>query len=366
MGDKEVEHERPVRHLVLEGRRAGEVLGRHHPAHLDHALGIGLDLIDGGVELLARAEVPEHGAQERLALERRAARGGGEPLAQFAPARSGDRVGGARSLAHHLAVCLSQPLAVEPLRLGEDAALGAGPEEAHVPAQLVAQLPGYRTIAYDRRSFMDSEGEPLADLTRHTDDAAELLAGLEAGPAIVVGWSIGGVIALELAVRRPACVAALVLLEPPFRAKRHPTLAMLRAILVAKVRRPEAGAERFLRWALWRRDGASDLDRIGPDYRDRVRRCARAIVRELDGGTGEHIDREALAQLDVPTVLVRGTESTPEFAAACKRVRDLVPGAELVEAPGSGHAVAVDAPDVVSAAVGRTLAAAGGVSARLG
>lgn len=119
-----------------------------------------------------------------------------------------------------------------------------------VPARLAA----HRVIAYDRRGF---EGGPLAhDLSEHARDAADRIGVV---PAVVVGWSIGGVIALELACRRPDLVRALVLLEPPFRAKRRPRPAMVRAIagatVLGKRGRPQDGAERFLRWAMARRDG---------------------------------------------------------------------------------------------------------------
>jgi pimeloyl-ACP methyl ester carboxylesterase len=221
-----------------------------------------------------------------------------------------------------------------------------------VPDRLGAR---HHVAAYDRRGYMASEAAPEKDLSRHAEDARERIDSLSLAPAIVVGWSIGGVIALEVAVRWPESVAGLVLLEPPFRVKRHPTVRMVRAILGAKARaavgRPGAGGERFLAWALSRRDGSDDVDRIAPDYRSRVRRCGRAIVRELDGGTGEHLDVQALARIDVPTIVLRGSESTPELGAAAERVVSLIPGAELVDVPGSGHAIAVDAPDAVIDAV---------------
>ena len=214
----------------------------------------------------------------------------------------------------------------------------------------------HRVAAYDRRGFMASPHAPVADLRRHAEDARELLSG----PTIVVGWSIGGVIALELAVRWPELVGGLVLLEPPLRIKRHPTVGMVRAILGAKARaavgRPEAGGERFLAWALSRRDGSEDTDRLGPDYRERVRSCGRAIVRELDGGTGEHLDMDALRRVDVPTLVLRGTESAPELGAAAHRVVETVGSAELLDVPGSGHAIAADAPGAVADAVARVAA----------
>ena len=207
--------------------------------------------------------------------------------------------------------------------------------------------PARRVIAYDRRSFGDSPAPPPGDLRVHADDAATLLERLEAGPALIIGWSIGGVIALDLACRHPERVGGLLLLEPPFRAKRHPNLAMLRAIggatVLGRLGRADAGAERFLRWALGRRDGTSDLERV-----DGWRRSSAAIVAELGAGTGEHLDRRALAELAVPTTVVIGTESDPAFAAAGRRVASLVPHARLITAESSGHLPQLDAPGLLT------------------
>ena len=73
-----------------------------------------------------------------------------------------------------------------------------------------------RVIAYDRRGCSRSERpEPYARTTvaEQADDAAALLAALGAGPAVVVGRSYGGAVALDLAIRHPARVRALALLE---------------------------------------------------------------------------------------------------------------------------------------------------------
>jgi pimeloyl-ACP methyl ester carboxylesterase len=207
----------------------------------------------------------------------------------------------------------------------------------------------HRVIDYDRRSFGDSTAPPPRDPRRHADDAAVVLTRLGAGPVLVVGWSMGAVIALELACRHSRLVAGLVLLEPPFRAKQHPRPAMVRAVLGAtllgRLGRAEAGAERFLRWALARRDGSSAYDDAGAGWRNEVRRHAAAIVSELDAG--EHLDRRAVAALTVPTTVVAGSESDPIFPAAARRLAALIPGAGFAVAPGSSHAIPFDASAVV-------------------
>jgi esterase len=73
-----------------------------------------------------------------------------------------------------------------------------------------------RVISYDRRGYSRSRRpEPLFRTTvaEHADDAAALLDALGATPALVIGRSYGGQVAIELALRHSRHVRALVLLE---------------------------------------------------------------------------------------------------------------------------------------------------------
>src|SRR5688500_16068825 len=73
-----------------------------------------------------------------------------------------------------------------------------------------------RVILYDRRGCGRSERpKPYAtDVSQQTDDAAALLASLDARPAVTIGRSYGGEIAVTLGLQHPDAVRALVLLEP--------------------------------------------------------------------------------------------------------------------------------------------------------
>src|SRR5262249_43415442 len=68
-------------------------------------------------------------------------------------------------------------------------------------------------IAYDRRGYTRSKGEIVWSAAEHARDAAAILDALEAGPAVLVGTSAGATIALDLAVRRPDLVRAVVVHE---------------------------------------------------------------------------------------------------------------------------------------------------------
>jgi pimeloyl-ACP methyl ester carboxylesterase len=75
-----------------------------------------------------------------------------------------------------------------------------------------------RTIAYDRRGWGRSEApEPYLRTTvpEQSEDAAVLVAELQAAPALLCGAGLGAVAALDLALRHPDLVRGAVLIEPP-------------------------------------------------------------------------------------------------------------------------------------------------------
>jgi pimeloyl-ACP methyl ester carboxylesterase len=73
-------------------------------------------------------------------------------------------------------------------------------------------------ITYDRRGNSRCPrpaGWTQTSLAEQADAAAALLAALGQAPAVVVGTSAGGSIALELALRHPHAVRAAIVHEPP-------------------------------------------------------------------------------------------------------------------------------------------------------
>lgn len=91
--------------------------------------------------------------------------------------------------------------------------------DADATGQLVDQLvdEGARVITYDRRGLGRSTVADAVATTIgvHAADAAELLRSTADQPAVVVGASIGAVIALRLAVDHPELVASVIAHEPP-------------------------------------------------------------------------------------------------------------------------------------------------------
>ncbi|MPY80192.1 MAG: alpha/beta fold hydrolase [Actinophytocola sp.] len=207
-----------------------------------------------------------------------------------------------------------------------------------------------RVISYDRRGFGRSVHAPVKDFRRHTADAAALLLALNAAPATVVGWSGGGLVALDLAISHPQLVASLVLEEPPLHAKRHMTMTMARAMLKAqllrRLRGAEVGADVFFRWASRYTTGGSAFDRFPPAWQATLRANGAATMAELDAGTGEYLSRKQISAINCPVTCLVGDLSDPALVAATRRIAALLPHARVVEATGAGHALHFDRPDL--------------------
>lgn len=197
-----------------------------------------------------------------------------------------------------------------------------------------------RVIAYDRRGYGRSEHpEPPGPVgvSTHTEDAAGILDALDATPAVVIGRSYGGEISLDLALRHPGSVRALVLLEPAV-LNLDPTahaweLAIQRHVAEVAGDDPDRIARAFIEQVL------------GPDRWDGIPRRIRRML-AADGPTiqaeleGERLDAaiERLATIEVPTLVVAGSDSPGPFRAIVDLVAGTIPRAETVLVPG-GHLV---------------------------
>jgi esterase len=90
-----------------------------------------------------------------------------------------------------------------------------------------------RVIAYDRRGCARSERPDHYERTsvaEQADDAAALLDALAPAPAVIIGRSYGGAVAIDVALRYPDRVRALVLLEGDALGLSRPALEWTRAI----------------------------------------------------------------------------------------------------------------------------------------
>ena len=74
-----------------------------------------------------------------------------------------------------------------------------------------AQPAQFKTYAPDLRGYGLSRTAYPFEMKRHLDDLEELIAQHQIEQCLVLGWSLGGILALEMALRQPDIVQGLIL-----------------------------------------------------------------------------------------------------------------------------------------------------------
>jgi pimeloyl-ACP methyl ester carboxylesterase len=211
---------------------------------------------------------------------------------------------------------------------------------AELWADAAAELAGHgRTIVYDRRGFSRSERpEPfVTDVHQQADDAAALIDALGADPAIVIGRSQGGEIAIDLALRYPDRVRALALLEGGGLCLSEELTSWLadldERVFAAAEADMGSAAETMLRGVL----GDAGWAKLPEPVRHVFIDNGPAIVAEERGGL-LNVTPEQLAMIAQPALLVAAEDSPPALADATRLVAAAMPSAR-VEWVGGGHII---------------------------
>lgn len=224
------------------------------------------------------------------------------------------------------------------------------PDLARDRRVLALDLPGY-----------GASGRPDAPYTPpwYAETVAGFLDEVGIGQAVIVGHSMGGQVALTMAIEHPDRVDRLVLAAPAGLETFNPGAAAwmkqhwhegrateatedeLRATFQTLVfNRMDPHAERLLEERIRTRGTAT--------FRGTSVAVSRSVAGMLD-----HPVADRLGQVRAPTLIVYGTDDrmipNPVFTGGrtrriAERGRDAIPGAELVMLPGAGHTVMHDDP----------------------
>ena len=214
---------------------------------------------------------------------------------------------------------------------------------------------GYRVIAFDNRGFGFTEDTSSAgyDNAAYVRLAVALLDSLGVSSAVVVGHSMGGAIAAELALEHPERVRGLVLMNAagasvrfPFllRAARWPFMGAL--VTAFRGRAPTARVLRST-YADPGKVTKRDIDQYyAPVPQRQFGRALRGVLREFRFDT--LIGRLRVKTLEPPTLILWGAEDRWIPLREGGRIAAALPRAVFVVVPGAGHAVAEEAPDAVN------------------
>jgi len=216
--------------------------------------------------------------------------------------------------------------------------------------------PHFRVVGLDQRGHGLSDKPAQGySMEQYVADAERAITKLGLGPTVIIGHSMGALIAWLLAARRPDLVRGLVLVD-----------------MTPATTQPGDGA-RVTNWLdtwldTWPVPFASmaDVRTYFASLRPGLADYFVEVMTEADDGyrplfQTEHMRQSAtaidekdwwseLAQVQCPTLVVRGSES--EFRRdELQRMAQAIPGAAYTEVDGAHHTVAHDQPERWRAAV---------------
>jgi 3-oxoadipate enol-lactonase len=239
---------------------------------------------------------------------------------------------------------------------------GVGVDLTMWDAQVVALADRWTVIRYDMLGHGGSAKPPgQRSLGDFAEQIVFLLDHLRLARVAVVGFSMGGMVALALAVRHPERVERLVILNAVYARTPQQSAAVLARLRQVEVVGPAANVEAALkRWF------TPAFAAARPDAIEAVRRRVETndrlgylnAYRVFATGDAELI--EPLRGIRCPTLVVTGEldpNSTPEMA---RRMAAMIPGARAVILPGLPHMAPVEGADVVNDLLREFLTAAPG------
>ena len=230
-----------------------------------------------------------------------------------------------------------------------------------------------RVVAYSRRYHWPNDPPNDDDdysMSAHVDDLLAVIATLDGGPVDLVGHSYGGFVALLAAMREPAVVRSMILIEPPVVSLFVSTPPRPTQILKLLVTRPRLavaiigfgiGGIGPATKAAERGDMNGAIDTFGPAVLGReafdqlsVSRWqqvkANNIRAEYTGSGFPSLNADAVRAVETPTLLVTGTRSPRLWPMLVAELGALLPNSEVVEIADASHLVHEDSPAAFDAA----------------
>ena len=230
--------------------------------------------------------------------------------------------------------------------------------------QVPAFAQRYHVLRYDTRGYGETQTEHVAFSNRA--DVAALLdaAAPGAGPAVVVGLSRGGQIALDFTLEQPERVAALVFAAGGIGAF-DGSVGLPEAERAAAEAYGKASEEAWeaKAWDLladietaWWVDGPGQRpDRVDPAIRAKVHDwILTTYVAEKEEGLPQPLDPPAagrLGEVRVPTLVLAGGLDEPATVASCRHLADTVAGARYRLFPEVAHMINLERPAEFTRAV---------------
>lgn len=224
---------------------------------------------------------------------------------------------------------------------------GSGVSARYWNDQLRALARAARVVAIDLPGHGESDKAPEAGLAQYADVTARALDELDAWPAIAIGHSLGGAVAMTLTARRAADVHGLVLMSSCARLPAASTsVQWFWASLPTSLRRLLffVTAKNVL--------FASGASPAAVALGMQELRACRPETLAADVAIARSMDLTAIAgALRVPTLILCGSRDRVTPPALSRDLHAMIAGSRLEIVEGAGHMLLIEASDVVNRAI---------------
>lgn len=205
---------------------------------------------------------------------------------------------------------------------------------------------GYPSHAWDQPGYGKSATVEPYDLEQVSAALARLIESLGGEPVVLVGHSMGGLIAQETYVRHPELVKAMALCftSPAFAGG---SSEFTRQFLAARIGPLDAGktmAEIAAKLIPTMGSNSKLAEQIMAGAPPDTYRKAVHLLTTFDR-------RKELADIKVPTLLVAGSDDRTAPPSVMEKMASKIPGGEYVLLQGCGHLGPMDHPDAFNKAL---------------
>ena len=223
--------------------------------------------------------------------------------------------------------------------------------------QVTALVGDCRCIPVDLRGFGDSAPSAPYTVDRYADDVIAVLDTLQIERAVVAGLSLGGYVAFALWRRHRARVRALILADTRAGADTIENIERRRELIeLAETQGSSAIANVQIAGLV----GKTTRDKR-PDLYDSVHRMiAQAPVEGVIGALEAMIARpdsmSTLSTIDVPTLIIAGSEDVPTPPKEARAMHASIPGSRIEILQQAGHLSNIERPAAFNTVVTEFLA----------
>ena len=205
---------------------------------------------------------------------------------------------------------------------------------------------GYPSHAWDQPGYGHSPSVDPYDLEQITAALARLIESLGDEPVVLIGHSMGGLIAQEAYVRYPKRIRALALCftSPAFAGGSSDFTQQFIAARIGPLDQGKSMAEIAAQLIPTMGSNSRLAEQIMASVPPETYRKAVQLLTTFDR-------RKELADIKVPTLLVAGSDDKTAPPAMMERMAQKIPGSEYVLLEGCGHLGPMDQPDAFNAAL---------------